>query len=26
MTRAGFPDIQWTLEELIAEGDSDIQR
>jgi steroid delta-isomerase-like uncharacterized protein len=21
MMRAGFPDIQWTLEELIAEGD-----
>lgn len=21
MMRAGFPDIQWTLEEMIAEGD-----
>jgi steroid delta-isomerase-like uncharacterized protein len=22
MMRGGFPDIQWTLEEMIAEGDS----
>ena len=26
MMRGGFPDIQWTLEEMIAEGDKVVER